>query len=61
MALHWGLPMLEELPPKHLADRMQTDAVPEKSLDYPNNSISVFDGPSGKKLRDITSDGKSCE
>jgi hypothetical protein len=52
--------MLEQLLPKHLADRLQTDAVSDKSLnysEYPNNSISVFDGPSGNKSRDATSDG----
>jgi 2-polyprenyl-6-methoxyphenol hydroxylase-like FAD-dependent oxidoreductase len=61
MALHWGLPMLEELLPSHLADRLQHDAVPDPSLnysEYPNNATAVYDGPSGKKIRDITSDGK---
>ena len=61
MALHWGLPMLEELLPKHLADRLSVDSVPDASLnysEYPNNATSVYDGPSGKKIRDITSDGR---
>ena len=61
MALHWSLPMLEKLLPQHLADRLPIDSVPDPSLnysEYPNNVTSVYDGPSGKLIREIVSDGK---
>lgn len=60
MALHWSKPMLEELLPADLAARLTTDAVADPSLNYtayPNNVIPIFDGVSGKLLRELPSDG----
>lgn len=60
MALHWGLPMLEALLPRHLADRVRVDGVVDPSLDYrthPNNIISIYDGATGQLVKEVASDG----
>ena len=62
MALHWSIPMLESLLPDHLAARLKADASVDPCLDYnesPNNNISIFDGKTGKVVREIVIDGIS--
>jgi 2-polyprenyl-6-methoxyphenol hydroxylase-like FAD-dependent oxidoreductase len=56
MGIHWSLPLLEGLLPKHLASRIRTDASVDAALDYdehPNNGAYIFDGVSGKVLKDL--------
>lgn len=60
MALHWGLPLLEALLPKHLADRLRLDAAVDPSLDYqkyPNNVIGIYDGATGQIVKEVPSIG----
>ena len=57
MAIHWGLPLLEELLPPHLANRITTDGSVDGHLDYtkpPNNGAYIYDGVTGKVLKDLT-------
>ena len=61
MGIHWGLPLLEELLPPHLAKRIPTDGAVDGFLDYtepPNNGAYIFDGVTGEILKDLTVTGR---
>lgn len=59
--IHWSLPLLESLFPPDLAARISKDAAVDGSIDYtvpPNNGGYIFDGVSGKILKDLAVDGR---
>ena len=61
MGIHWGLPLLEDLLPSHLAARIPTDGSVDGFLDYnqpPNNGAYIFDGLTGEVLKDLTVTGR---
>ena len=61
MGIHWGLELLENLLPPNLAARVPTDGSVDASLDYevsPNNGAHIYDGVSGKMVKDLTQPGQ---
>lgn len=55
MALHWALPLLEEILPPHLLFRLR-EAYVDSRLDfneYPNNCTRIFDGTNGQLLLEM--------
>ena len=56
MIIHWSLPLLQTLLPDHLAARIKEAASVVPSLNYnayPNNVIRIYDGRTGKVLKEL--------
>ncbi|KAK5122589.1 hypothetical protein LTR85_003852 [Meristemomyces frigidus] len=60
MALHWGLPLIEQMLPVHLAARLR-EAYVDPSLDfdeYPNNGTRMFNGVTGELIKEMKLEGR---
>lgn len=60
MAIHWAIPMLEELLPAQLGSVIQSRCAVDTSLDYSNppaNMVPMVDGVSGTVWKELTIPG----
>ncbi|KJX94966.1 FAD/NAD(P)-binding domain-containing protein [Zymoseptoria brevis] len=60
MAVHWSIPLLQELLPKELYDRFVAESAVDPSLDptkAPFNGARIFDGYEGGCLKDLEEEG----
>lgn len=61
MGAHWGLPLMESLLSDHTRKNLVEGAYVDPTLDWTapqNNTIKVFDGPSGQIMKEVAVPGK---
>lgn len=60
MGVHWSMPLLANLLPAHLLQRLSKEATVDPSLDYtspPMNGMRIYDGVSGDTIVKVDADG----